>query len=109
VFIFGVFAIIAGLVISLILQDPRPFPRTITTVFIALGGACLASGIAGFLEIESKWVRAGGPLGVLVFLCFFISQSSDSTGFRQTLSDRQRGLDRPLGNDNSPGMSEKTK
>lgn len=78
VFLFGIFAIIAGLVISLIMQDPRPFPKTITTVFISLGGACLASGIAGFLEVESKWVRAGGPLGVLVFLCFFISQQTAS-------------------------------
>jgi hypothetical protein len=76
VFVFGIFAVLAGLTIALVNQNPPSFPRVIITVFIGLGGASIASGITGFLEIQSRWVRAGGPLGVLVFLCFFIWQSA---------------------------------
>jgi hypothetical protein len=75
VFLFGVIALLAGVTISLVNPNPPPFPLIVTTVLIGLGGAAIASGITGFLEVESRWVRAGGPLGVLVFLCFFISQS----------------------------------
>jgi hypothetical protein len=76
VFLFGVFAVLLGLIIALVNPDPKPFPRVVTTVLIGLGGAGIASGITGFLEVQSKWVRAGGPLGVLVFLCVFISRAS---------------------------------
>jgi hypothetical protein len=42
-----------SLIISLVTPDPRPFPRIVTTVLIGLGGAAIASGITGFLEVES--------------------------------------------------------
>ena len=67
------------LVISLVQPDPLPFPKVMITVFIGLGGAAIASGITGFLEVESRWVKAGGPLGVLVFLCVFIWQAVGSS------------------------------
>lgn len=76
IFGFGVLSIIGGLTVSLIYQDPPAFPRVVVTVLIALGGAAIASSITGFLEVRSKWVRAGGALGVLVFLCLFMWQSA---------------------------------
>ena len=68
VFLFGIFAVLLGLTIALVNQNPPPFPRVIITVFISLGGAAIASGITGFLEVESRWVKAGGPLGIPIRL-----------------------------------------
>jgi hypothetical protein len=41
-------------------------------IFAGLGAAGIASAFTGFVEIESRWVRAGGPLGVFVFVCFYV-------------------------------------
>lgn len=75
IFNIGLVGIVLGLVLALIFPTPSGFQVNVFTVVLSLSGACMASAITGFLEIDSKWVKAGGPLGVLVFLCFFISKT----------------------------------
>lgn len=75
VFILGIFLLLTGLVLALTYQTPPPFPRVVITVLVGIGAAAIASGITGFLEFQSKLVRAGGPLDVLVFICIFVWES----------------------------------
>jgi hypothetical protein len=73
-FVLGVFFLLSGLTAAVLLPSAPPLAQQMLTVLVALGAASFASGITGFLEVQSKWVRAGGPLGVLVFVCFFIAR-----------------------------------
>ena len=75
IFNIGLFGIVLALILALVFPEPSQYQTSIFTVCMGLSGACVASGITGFLEIESRWIKAGGPLGVMVFLCLFISQS----------------------------------
>jgi len=75
IFNIGLFGLVLGLVLALVFPVPSSFQAAVFTIIIGLSGAFLTSGVAGFLEIDSKWVKAGGPLGVMVFLCFFVYQT----------------------------------
>ncbi len=39
---------------------------------MGLGGASFTTGLTGMLEIKTKWLTAGGPLAVLVFIVYFV-------------------------------------
>jgi hypothetical protein len=79
VFIFGLFSVILGLCIALIFGTPNSFQLSVIAVFIALGSAAICTAFTGFLEIQSTWIKAGGALGVFVFVCFFILRATGNT------------------------------
>jgi len=41
-----------------------------------MGGAAFSSAFTGFIQVNAKWVKAGGPMGVFVFICLFIWKSA---------------------------------
>lgn len=87
-FAFGIIAVIIGLALAVFIPDPSPFQKAVFTVVIGLGGAGFATAISGFLEVNSKWVTAGGSLGVFVFICIFIWQTTNpSSGTGVPASD----------------------
>ena len=71
-FAFGIGALLLGLLLAVLIPTPTLFQKAIFTVVIGLGGAGFATAISGFLEVSSKWVTAGGSLGVFVFICLFV-------------------------------------
>jgi hypothetical protein len=78
VFACGVVAIVAALVIALVIPKPEQHQVRIFAVLAGLGGASFTSGFTGLLEIETKWLRAGGPLAVLVFIVWVVLGVSPS-------------------------------
>jgi hypothetical protein len=75
-FSYGLIALGIGLFIALFVPEPTKFQIAIFASVIGLGGAGITSGITGVLEIETKWLSAGGPLAVFIFLCVFIVKVS---------------------------------
>jgi hypothetical protein len=76
IFLFGIFALIVGCVLAVVLPSPPLFARAVITTFIGMGGAALSSAFTGFIQVNAKWVKAGGPIGVFVFICLFIWKSA---------------------------------
>jgi hypothetical protein len=68
VFACGVVAIVAALVILILIPKPEQPQLRIFSVLAGLGGASFTSGFTGLPEIETKWLKAGGPLAVFVFI-----------------------------------------
>lgn len=64
----GAAALLISLVLAFIYDDPKPFQKAVFAVFIGLGGASFTTGMTGLLEIRTKWLTAGGPLAVFVFI-----------------------------------------
>ena len=75
-FFFGLGGVVVGLLIALCKPEPTPFQLAVFTAMISLAGAGIVSGIAGTLEVKTKWLKAGGPLAAFVFLFYFIIQVS---------------------------------
>jgi hypothetical protein len=71
-FICGAVALVLGLVIAIAIPRPEPFQLKIFAVILGLGGASFTSGLTGLLEIKTKWLNAGGPLAVLVFIVYIV-------------------------------------
>jgi hypothetical protein len=72
VFACGVLAIIAALAIAIFIPRPEPSQLRMFAVLAGLGGASFTNGFTGLLEIETKWLKAGGPLAVFVFIIWVI-------------------------------------
>jgi hypothetical protein len=69
VFIFGV--LFAGIMLAVAIWVPHPTPTQYETfkVILALAAAGIAAFIPGFLQVSvPRFVRAGGALGVFVFI-----------------------------------------
>jgi hypothetical protein len=75
---FSIVALVIGIIIAIFIPYPTPFQRTIFAVVVSLAGTSItASSVSGFIQINSKWLKAGGPVAVFVFLCFFIIKFSE--------------------------------
>jgi hypothetical protein len=72
VFAFGVLAIVTALAIAIEIPRPEPYQQKMFAVFAALGAASVCSGFTGMLEIETRWLKAGGSLGVFVLVIWVI-------------------------------------
>jgi hypothetical protein len=72
VFACGVVAIAAALVIAILIPRPEQSQLRMFAVLAGLGGASFTSGFTGLLEIETKWLKAGGPLAVFVFIIWVV-------------------------------------
>lgn len=72
--IVGAAALLISLVLAFIYDDPKPFQKAVFAVFIGLGGASFTTGMAGLLEIRTKWLTAGGPLAVFIFIVWVVTQ-----------------------------------
>lgn len=75
-FIFGVFFIVAMLVLALKFPKPTLFQYNIFRVVFALAAAGVAAMIPGFINLEVKpsvglLIRAGGALAVFIIVFFF--------------------------------------
>jgi hypothetical protein len=70
--IVGTVVVVLSVMLALAFPNPSNFQRSMIAIFAGLGAAGIASAFTGFVEIESRWVRAGGPLGVFVFVCFYV-------------------------------------
>jgi hypothetical protein len=100
-FAFGIVALLLGVGLSIIFPDPSMFQRGVFTVVLALGGAGFTTAISGFLEVKSKMVTGGGCLGVFIFICFFMWQTTKIEN--KSLSE---GLGTPfINNQPKPGDS----
>jgi hypothetical protein len=78
IFACGVVAIIAALVILILIPKPEQAQLRMFSVLAGLGGASFTSGFTGLLEIETKWLKAGGPLAVFVFIVWVVLGISPS-------------------------------
>jgi hypothetical protein len=78
VFACGVVAIVVALVIAIVIPKPEEHQVRIFAVLAGLGGASFTSGFTGLLEIETKWLKAGGPLAVFVFIVLVVLGGSPS-------------------------------
>ena len=58
----GVVAIVAALVIAIVIKQPAQHQVRMFAVLAGLGGASFTNGFAGLVEIETKWLKAGGRL-----------------------------------------------
>ena len=77
-FSISIVALVIGVIIAIVIPYPTPFQRTVFAVVVSLAGTSItASSISGFIQINSKWLKAGGPIAVFVFLCFFIIKFSE--------------------------------
>jgi hypothetical protein len=76
-FRFGIIALLGGIVLVLFIPEPSEFQQKVFAALVGLAGACISSSLTGFLEISSRWIKAGGAIAVFVFLCFFIGQAYD--------------------------------
>ena len=72
VFACGIVAIVAALAIAIIIPKPEQPLLRMFAVLAGLGGASFTSGFTGLLEIDTKWLKAGGPLAVFVFIIWVI-------------------------------------
>lgn len=71
-FTFGVVFVVVLIVLAIGFPDPTPFQYEVFKVVLALAAAGVAAMIPGFIEIEvSKWLRAGGALGVFAVVYFY--------------------------------------
>ncbi len=77
-FAFGVIAIIAALVLAVVIPKPEDYQLRVFAVLAGLGGASFTNAFAGLLEIETKWLKAGGPLAVFVFIVWVVLGGSPS-------------------------------
>jgi hypothetical protein len=68
----GLVAMVIGMTIAIFIPRPEPFQLRIFSVFMGLGAASFTTGLTGLLEIKTKWLTAGGPLAVLVFIVYFV-------------------------------------
>ncbi|MCB9748833.1 MAG: hypothetical protein H6713_02375 [Myxococcales bacterium] len=79
------------IVVAFSLFVPRPTPNQwlVFGMLAALGGACVASVLSGFLEFDHKGVKAGGTLAVfvLVFSAFY-RYSPEESASETTLAVR---------------------
>ena len=71
IFAFGVAAIVVATVMAVVIPRPEPHQVRIFAVMTGLGGAGFMNVLTGGLEIEIKWVKAGGPPAVFVFIVWF--------------------------------------
>jgi hypothetical protein len=78
VFACGVVAIVIALAIAILIPNPQPHQVRIFAVTAGLGGASFTSGFTGLLEIDTKWLKAGGPLAVFVFIVWVVLGGSPS-------------------------------
>ena len=90
-FAFGIGALLLGLLLAVFIPEPTTFQRGVFTVVLGLGGAGFATAISGFLEVKSKWVTGGGSLGVFVFICIFMWQTSGTQLQKDLGSSTQQG------------------
>ena len=72
VFACGIVAIFGALVMAIVIPRPEQTELRMLAVIFGLGGASFTSGFAGLLEIETKWLKAGGPLAVFIFIVWII-------------------------------------
>lgn len=74
VFFVGLGGIVLSLALAIFQPEPSEYQEGVFKVVLALSGAFATTGVAGFLVVKSTWVKAGGPLGVMVFICFYLAQ-----------------------------------
>jgi hypothetical protein len=72
-------ALAVGLAIAIFIPRPEPFQLKMFAVTAGMGGASFGSGLTGLLEIKTRWLTAGGPLAVFVFIVWVLA--GDSIGF----------------------------
>jgi hypothetical protein len=71
-FVLGWTAIVAALVIAMVIPNPTRFQVGVFAIFVGLAAGGIASGLAGMIQVNTKWVTAGGPLAAFVFTVVLI-------------------------------------
>lgn len=71
-YVFGCITLAMALVIALLIPKPSHFQLGVFAVLLGLSVAGITSGITGTIQVSTKWVKAGGPLGAFVFTVMVI-------------------------------------
>lgn len=80
-FYIGCGGLIGALLLAIAFPRPTEFQLVTFAIFIGLSSAGIATGLSGMLDIQTTWVKAGGPLAVFVFVTWSVLQYSSHSGF----------------------------
>ncbi len=98
--IVGVSLLLIVILFTILLPNPNRYQWLVFGMLSALGGACIATVLSGFLEVESKGVKAGGALAVFAVVFYvFYSEIPERSGPSVAISGGERMVDSLL---NSP-------
>jgi len=90
----GVILLVIVVCFTVFLPNPNRYQWLVFGMLAALGGACIATVLSGFLEVESKQIKAGGALAVFTVVFFvFYSEIPERPGMSAPLNSGQRVVD----------------
>ncbi len=92
--IVGVSLLLIVILFTVLLPNPNRYQWLVFGMLAALGGACIATVLSGFLEVESKQIKAGGALAVFaVVFWVFYSEIPERPGPSVAIAGGERALD----------------
>jgi hypothetical protein len=71
-FIIGCGFLLISLLLAIFIPRPEPFQVSIFAVFVSVAASCVMHGVAGMLNIQTRWITAGGPVAIFILTLFLV-------------------------------------